>query len=127
MHIDPKLYEWVVTRNDSGNLSNVLTLDPSYFDITSGMEKWLYLWARKSAGWVRPADWTEDFELLREKSGSTRGKRQFRHHLRQVIQRNAIPGYEVEEVWSPKGPRLSVSRRSGTDLLMKPKQLALLN
>ena len=127
VHIDQKLHDWAVDRDpETGKLRNVLTLDPYYFDITGGLERWLYLWARKSAGFQKSGTWTESYSSLREKSGTTRGDRQFRYHLRQILKRNALPGYEISEMWSPKGPRLEVRRRSGTDLLMKPKQLALL-
>jgi plasmid replication initiation protein len=120
VHLDPKVYEW------TQDVKNALILDRGYFDLTSGLDRFLYLWGRKSAGRQQQADWTERFDLVREKSGSLLAKGQFNHLLRKSIKRNILPGYELEELIGKSGPQLQVRRRTGIDLLQTPKQLKLL-
>lgn len=102
--LDPKLYEW------TQNLKNVLTLDPRYFDISGGLDRFLYLWSRKSVGPKQDSGWTERFDLVYEKSGSTTPKPQFYQLLRKSIKNNQIPGYTLTESVTPRGPALEVVR-----------------
>src|SRR3989442_1732831 len=46
----------------------VLSIDPAYFDLTSGIERWLYRVVRKHGGKQR-AGWAFTFHQLYEKSG----------------------------------------------------------
>jgi plasmid replication initiation protein len=100
--LDPKVYEWTT------NLQNALSLDPRYFDITGGLDRFLYLWARKSVGPIHDRCWTESFELIYEKSGATTPKQQFHQLLRRSIKNNRIPGYLLTELVTPRGPVLEV-------------------
>jgi plasmid replication initiation protein len=120
VHLDQKVYEW------TQDTKNALSLDRGYFDLTSGLDRFLYLWGRKSAGRQSYSEWTERFDLIREKSGSLLAKSQFNHLLRRSIKRNILPGYELEEFIGKNGPQLNVSRRTGKDLLMDPRELKLL-
>lgn len=119
------LYQQIVqTAADGRRLVNVVGLDPGYFDLTGGLERWLYLWARKSVDAQR-GDWDESFRSLYLKSGSINTERQFRFKLRKIIRRNAMLGYELSEILERSGPRLGVVRRSGSDLLMSRRELLL--
>ena len=48
---------------------NVLAISPLYFEITSGLGKWLYRASRKHAGGNGAAGFTIGFETLHQKSG----------------------------------------------------------
>jgi hypothetical protein len=48
----------------------VLTIDPAYFRLTGGIERWLYRLVRKHGG-KQPYGWQFDFPHLHRKSGST--------------------------------------------------------
>ena len=47
----------------------VLTIDPAYFRLTGGIERWLYRLVRKHGG--KAYGWQFDFRYLHQKSGST--------------------------------------------------------
>src|SRR3546814_1450459 len=49
--------------------SLVLTIDPAYFRLTGGIERWLYRVARKHAG-LQPEGWAFEVSHLHQKSGS---------------------------------------------------------
>lgn len=102
--LDPKVYEWTL------NLKNALTLDPKYFDISSGLNRFLYLWARKSVGPEHGDIWEERFDLIHTKSGSTLAPPQFRQMLRKSINNNLLPGYTINELPTTRGPVLQVER-----------------
>jgi len=106
----------------SDNLVNVLSIDPGFFELSGGLEKWIYLWAKKSVSKTYGV-WDESFNSLYIKSGSAGSERSFRHYLRKLIRRNAMVGYELVEMVGKSGPRLEVSRRTGVDLLMSPREL----
>jgi plasmid replication initiation protein len=57
------LYDGIV------NQRLVLTIDPAYFDLTSGIERWLYRVVRKHGG-RQKTGWSFTFRQLHEKSGS---------------------------------------------------------
>ena len=88
-----------------------LTLDDDYFEITSGIERWLYLYVRKAAG--TNVGWKEKFRLIHEKSGSTGSFKKFTHTLRNIIEKQALPHYRLEEVEGMDGESyLSMMRRA---------------
>jgi len=70
----------------------VLALDPRYFDITSGLGRWLYRLARKQAG-DRSDGWRWSIADLHERSGVANSRKQFAYDLRKVIESNALPEY----------------------------------
>jgi plasmid replication initiation protein len=78
----------------------VLAIDPAYFRLTGGLERWLYRVARKHAG-RQPQGWRFDFAHLHEKSGSLARRSDFALHLRRLILRQPLPGYwllrEIED------------------------------
>lgn len=72
----------------------VLAIDPAYFRLTGGLERWLYRIARKHAG-HQPHGWRFDFAHLHEKSGSLVRASDFALHLRRLILRQPLPGYQL--------------------------------
>jgi plasmid replication initiation protein len=84
----------------------VLTIDPAYFALSGGIERWLYRLVRKHGGRQRHG-WQFDFRHLYAKSGSMARFSDFALDIRRIALRQALPGY-----------RLSVTRESGrTDTL----------
>jgi plasmid replication initiation protein len=71
-----------------------LTVDAGYFDLTGGIERWLYRLVRKHAG-RQAAGWRFDFRYLHAKSGSLASYRNFAIDLRAIAARQAVPGYEL--------------------------------
>ncbi|MBF6624444.1 MAG: replication initiator protein A [Pseudomonas stutzeri] len=75
----------------------VLTIDPAYFQLTGGIERWLYRLVRKHGG--RQADgWQFDFRHLHRKSGSAARYSDFACDLRVLVARQSLPGYHLSTV-----------------------------
>ncbi|MGB3386361.1 MAG: replication initiator protein A, partial [Pseudaminobacter sp.] len=74
--------------------SLVLTIDPAYFRLTGGIERWLYRVARKHAG-RQPGGWLFDVPHLHEKSGSLVRVSDFALQLRRIVLRQPLPGYRL--------------------------------
>lgn len=73
----------------------VLALDPAYFTLTSGLERLLYLIARRHAGRQRDG-WVFEVAHLHRKTGITQTLAAFVAILRRVARSNALPGYRIE-------------------------------
>ena len=86
--------------------SLVLTIDPAYFQLTGGIERWLYRVARKHAG-HQVAGWRFEFRHLHLKSGSQARFSDFALDLRRLAQRQSLPGYQ-----------LTAARERGRDILV---------
>ena len=74
--------------------SRILTIDPAYFGLTGGIERWLYRLARKHVG-SQPRGWRFDFPFLHRKSGSLARVSDFAVDLRRIADRQSIPGYSI--------------------------------
>ena len=72
----------------------VLTIDRAYFDLTGGLERWLYRLVRKHGGRQR-AGWRFDFRHLYLKSGSLSPFKRFAFELRDIVRRQPLPGYAL--------------------------------
>ncbi|HYD64764.1 MAG TPA: replication initiator protein A [Azospirillum sp.] len=72
----------------------VLSIDPAYFRLTGGIERWLYRIARKHAG-HQPAGWAFDLRHLHAKSGSLARFSDFALDLRRIARRQPLPGYRL--------------------------------
>lgn len=83
----------------------VLTLDPTYFRLSGGIERWLYRVVRKHGG-RQPAGWRFAMRHLHLKSGSLQRHSDFALQVRHLVRRQAVPGY-----W------LSIERSGGTEWL----------
>ena len=70
----------------------VLTIDRAYFELTGGLERWLYRLVRKHGGRQRTG-WRFDFRHLHHKSGALSPFRRFAFELRDVVRRQPLPGY----------------------------------
>ncbi|WP_243695878.1 replication initiator protein A [Rhodovulum marinum] len=85
----------------------ILTLDRAYFDLTGGLDRWLYRLVRKHAGRQR-AGWQFEFRHLHVKSGSLAPFKRFAFDLRDIIRRQPLPGYRLAlETDAPGGPLLA--------------------
>ena len=74
--------------------SLVLTIDPAYFRLTGGIERWLYRVARKHAGRQKQG-WLFDIPHLHAKSGSLAKVADFAFDIRRIVLRQPLPGYRL--------------------------------
>jgi plasmid replication initiation protein len=72
----------------------VLTIDRAYFDLTGGLERWLYRVVRKHGG-RQACGWSFDFLHLHAKSGSLSPLKHFAYDLREIVRRQTLPGYRL--------------------------------
>lgn len=93
------LYELCCTKGA------LLKTEQSYFELTSGLKKFLYRTARKHAG-KNKNGWMFTIEGLYEKSGSEREFKKFKSDLKIAILENDIPEYSLE--WIEKERKSSV-------------------
>ncbi|HEY4201551.1 MAG TPA: replication initiator protein A [Devosiaceae bacterium] len=77
--------------------SLVLAIDPAYFRLTGGIERWLYRVARKHAG-HQPHGWLFEVTHLHEKSGSLARISDFALDLRRIAARQPLLGYRLD-IW----------------------------
>src|SRR5690606_22618235 len=90
------LPEWFY--NSVVDRSLVLAIDPAYFRLTGGIERWLYRVARKHAG-RQPEGWVFEVSHLHRKSGSLARPSDFALDLRRIAARQRLPGYRLETEW----------------------------
>jgi plasmid replication initiation protein len=88
-------YQSVIDR------SLVLTIDPAYFRLAGGIERWLYRVARKHAG-HQPDGWAFEISHLHEKSGSLARPSDFALDLRRIAARQPLPGYRLDIEWEDR-------------------------
>jgi plasmid replication initiation protein len=82
------LYRAVVSKS-------VLTLSRDYFRLRKPLERRIYELARKHCG--RQPSWTVSVDTLLKKSGSASPRRVFRKMLRDMIEADHLPDYEMSE------------------------------
>lgn len=87
--LSPWLYELCCAQG------SLLKSNISYFDITSGLKKFLYRTARKHAG-KNEDGWKFSIETLYEKSGSEQEFKKFKSDLKYAVLDNNIPDYSME-------------------------------
>ena len=105
------LPEWFY--NSVIDRSLVLTIDPAYFRLTGGIERWLYRVARKRAG-HQCHGWMFEVAHLHQKSGSLARPSDFALDLRRIAARQQLPGY-----------LLQIERDDGRELLrIRPENLS---
>jgi plasmid replication initiation protein len=83
----------------------MLKIEPEYFDITSGIKKFLYRTARKHVG-SQNKSWDFLVETIHEKSGSEQEFKKFKYDLKKAVEDNDIPNYGTE--WVEKEGRTYV-------------------
>jgi plasmid replication initiation protein len=86
MIIPDWFYEGVLDR------ALVLTIDPAYFRLTGGLERWLYRIVRKHGGRQKNG-WSFDIEHLWLKSGALSPLKRFAFEIRDIVRRQSLPGY----------------------------------
>lgn len=88
MIIPDWFYEGVLDR------ALVLTIDPAYFRLTGGLERWLYRIVRKHGG-RQQGGWSFDIEHLWLKSGALSPYKRFAFDIRNIVRRQSLPGYAL--------------------------------
>jgi len=83
----------------------VLTIDRTYFDLTGGLERWLYRLVRKHGG-RQEFGWSFDFIHLHAKSGSLSPLKHFAYDLRDIVRRQPLPGYRLTIEQCVGGPEI---------------------
>ena len=73
----------------------VLAIDPAYFGLTGGLERWLYRVARKHAGGNGADGFTISLPTLFEKSGAEGTYRRFKFEIIGIVRRDELPGYTL--------------------------------
>lgn len=77
---------------------NVLAISPLYFEITSGLGKWLYRASRKHAGGNGAEGFVIGFETLHQKSGSESSYPVFKRKLLDLAKINELPDISLEVI-----------------------------
>jgi plasmid replication initiation protein len=72
----------------------VLTIDRAYFDLTGGLERWLYRIVRKHGG-RQAGGWSFDVAHLHQKSAVLSPLKRFAFELRGIVSRQPLPGYTL--------------------------------
>lgn len=88
----------------------ILTIDEDYFELTGGIERWLYRLVRKHGG-RQAAGWSFDFRHLYAKSGSIARFSDFALDLRRVAARQPLPGYVLSLAMGSTGELLTFAPR----------------
>ena len=72
----------------------ILTIDRAYFELTGGLERWLYRLVRKHGG-RQTGGWSFDLKHLHAKSGVLSRYTNFACELRALVARQPLPGYRL--------------------------------
>lgn len=89
----------------------VLAIDPIYFSITGGRERWLYRVARKHAGGAGEKGFAIALNTLFEKSGAEGNFRRFKFEILKIVRENNIPQYHLNVEGSDANPLIRMTRR----------------
>lgn len=98
----------------------VLTIDPAYFELTGGLERWLYRIVRKHGG-RQSFGWSFDFECLHQKSGSLSPLKHFVYDLRDIVRRQPLPGYRLAIARQANGPDVLTFVGSDPTFFTRPR------
>ena len=90
----------------------VLAIDPAYFAIKGGRERWLYRVARKHAGGAGEEGFVIGLPTLFEKSGAEGDYRRFKFEIIRVVRTDEIPGIHLRIEEREQGePQIRMIRR----------------
>jgi plasmid replication initiation protein len=90
----------------------LLAIDPAYFSITGGRERWLYRVARKHAGGAGPNGFAISFSTLFAKSGAEGTFRRFKFEILKMARENTLPEFYLRaENETASDPLLRMTRR----------------
>jgi plasmid replication initiation protein len=102
----------------------ILAIDPAYFAISSGRERWLYRVARKHAGGADAEGFAIPLPTLFEKSGAEGLYRRFKFEMQAIVRRNEVPEFvfRLEDDVRGGEPLLRMVRRDlvGGDIALMP-------
>jgi plasmid replication initiation protein len=90
----------------------LLSIDPVYFTITGGRERWLYRVARKHAGGSGPDGFAIALPTLFDKSGAEGTYRRFKFEIQSIARQNNLPGYGLNLEFGSGEPMLRMARRA---------------
>lgn len=101
------VYEGVIMEG------GVLSINPEYFSIKGGRERWLYRVARKHAGGAGAGGFKISVPVLFEKSGVEGTYRAFKHFIGKTAKANQLPDFELELIEHKNGgePSLKMTKR----------------
>lgn len=90
----------------------VLAIDPEYFRIKGGRERWLYRVARKHAGGAGEGGFAIPFATLFEKSGAEGSYRRFKFEMLKIAREDGLPSFALRVEQAGQGePILHMFRR----------------
>ena len=98
--------DWLLT---SIAKRRVLAIEPGYFALTGGIERWLWLLARKHAQQISTGWWIS-LDQLRDRSGSAARHSDFVAALRSLSQSGRLLAYCIEPVWHRGEEGLRIGR-----------------
>jgi plasmid replication initiation protein len=90
----------------------LLAIDPMYFSISGGRERWLYRGARKHAGAAGPEGFAIPLPTLFDKSGAEGTYRRFKFEMLAILDRNDIPDFELRLEVGRVEPAIRMIRKS---------------
>jgi plasmid replication initiation protein len=91
----------------------LLSIDPVYFSITGGRERWLYRVARKHAGGAGSEGFAISLQTLYEKSGAEGSYRRFKFEMQAIANENQLPNFDLSLEHGKGEPLLRMIRRDG--------------
>jgi plasmid replication initiation protein len=110
------LYEGILMEG------GLLAIDPVYFSITGGRERWLYRVARKHAGGAGEGGFTIALPTLFEKSGAEGTYRRFKFEIQAIVRANQVPQFDLSLERSGAGEfQLRMARRAEDHAPAAPK------
>ncbi len=89
----------------------LLSIDPVYFSITGGRERWLYRVARKHAGGAGAEGFAIALPTLFEKSGAEGPYRRFKFETLAIVRRNNLPQFTLTLEHGKGEPLVRMTRR----------------
>jgi plasmid replication initiation protein len=90
----------------------LLAIDPAYFSISGGRERWLYRVARKHAGAAGPNGFAIAMPTLFEKSGAEGTYRRFKFEMLGMVRRNDIPDFDLQLEVGRSEPSIRMIRKT---------------
>ena len=107
--VEIEIPAWIYREVVETENPDVLTMHPDFFLLNGGLERFVYRLARRAAG-KATARWM--FRTIYERSGSTGTFRKFTFSLREMIQTNELPEYNLSEETGQDGAMLVITHRS---------------
>lgn len=92
--LELELSKWLFRAFASNGNKEILTLNQDYFHLTGGLERSIYLLARKHVG-DQQNGWRIKIENLHKKTGASSTFRQFKSRLKKLVERDQLPDYSI--------------------------------